>query len=101
MTPLEFVSLSEKDIKTLLENTSKKLGTIDLKEVVGSIVPTTVSINSGLGVVFKKKLRAHTFGPSIIICFYLRQIVYIKIEITTGEFTVDKYLMERKEITKL
>jgi len=107
MTPLEFVSMSEEDLRTLLknllENTNEKLETVNLKEVIGSIVPI-VELDNDLGVVFKKKIRIHTFGPSIILCSYLHYIICINLVITskiTGEFLVERYLMEGEKFTRL
>ena len=101
MTPLEFVSLSEKDLKTLLEDTSKKLGIIDLKELIKSIVPV-VEVNN-MGAVFKKKLKVQVFGRGAIVCFYLHYVIYINLTVNTVtgkyviEIVVNRYLMEGKE----
>ena len=104
MTPLEFVQLEEKDLKTLLENTSQKLRTTDLKEIIKSVVPI-VEINGvefELGIVFKKKLRIQLYGPSLISCSYLMYRVNIGWMMTLdgSEFMVDRYWREGKGILK-
>lgn len=107
MTPLEFVQLKEKDLKILLEYTSLKLGTTDLKEIIKSIVPI-VEINGAefeLGVVFKKKLRIQLYDRSLIFCSYLMYRVNIGQSINLdgefdGKFTVDRYLRKGKGILK-
>lgn len=104
MTPLEFVQLGEKELKTLLENTSQKLGTTDLKEIIKSVVPI-VEINGvefELGIVFKKKLRIQLYGPSLISCSYLMYRVNIgwMMTLSGGEFMVDRYWREGRGVLK-
>lgn len=101
MTPLEFVQLGEKELKTLLENTSQKLGTTNLKEIIKSVVPV-VEIDIETGVIFKKKLRTQLYGPSLISCSYLMYRVNIGWMMTLdgGEFMVDRYWREGKGILK-
>ena len=102
MTPLEFVQLEEKDLKTLLKNTSQKLGTTDINEIVKSVVPAVEVINGigfETGVVFKKKLRIQSFGPALTCCKFLRYIVYIGLSIIS-EFTVERYWVEKKGLLK-
>jgi len=104
MTPLEFVQLKEEDLRTLLEDTSKKLGIIDLKEIIKSIVPI-VEVNN-MGAVFKKKLKVHFVGRGAVVCFYLHYVIYINLTVAgentvTGKYVVEivvnRYLMEGKE----
>ena len=101
MTPIEFVSLSEKELKALLKNTNEKLGTTDLKEIIESIVPVVEISGSGFdfGVVFKKKLRIQIFGPSLAYCSFLRYKVSIGLSIH-GEFIVERYWVEEKGLLK-
>ena len=101
MTPLEFVQLKEEDLKTLLEDTGKKLGIIDLKEIIKSVVPI-VEVNN-MGAVFKKKLKVHFVGQGAVVCFYLHYVIYINLTVNTVtgkyvvEIVVNRYLMEGKE----
>ena len=101
MTPIEFVSLSEKELKTLLKNTSQKLGTTDINEIIESVVPVVEISGSGFdfGVVFKKKLRIQNFGPALAYCSFLRYRVDIGLS-ATSEFVVERYWVEEKGLLK-